>query len=103
VVIKTTDMAKRLTREQKNQRAVEDLINKMFEIAGYDISYVDIKDRKDTWYTEWTMTVTQNEEWKKWGRQYLKEKFRYNKLICEREMNMVSLMWGLKFSDFDYV
>jgi transcriptional regulator with GAF, ATPase, and Fis domain len=102
VAIKKTDMSKRLTREQKNQKAVEDLINKMFEIAGYDISYVDIKDRKDAWYTEWTMTVAQNEEWKKWGRQYLKEKFRYNKLICEREMNMVSLMWGLKFSDLEY-
>jgi hypothetical protein len=48
------------------------------------------------------MTVAQNEEWKKWGRQYLKEKFRYNKLICEREINMVSLMWGLKFNDLEH-
>jgi hypothetical protein len=102
VGIKKTDMAKRITREQKNQRAVEDLINKMFEIAGHNVSYNDIKDRKDDWYTEWTMTVAQNEEWKKWGRQYLKEKFQYNKLICEREINMVSLMWGLKFNDLEH-
>ena len=95
-------MAKRLSRQEKIDQAIKDLINKMFEIAGYDISYVDIKDRKDAWYTDWTMTVAQNEEWKKWGRQYLKEKFRYNKIICEREMNMVSLMWGLKFSDLEY-
>jgi hypothetical protein len=47
------------------------------------------------------MTVEQNEEWKKWGRAYLKRVFRWSNRLCEREMEMISLMWGLKFSDFD--
>jgi hypothetical protein len=48
------------------------------------------------------MTVEQNEEWKKWGRAYLKRVFRWSNRLCEREMEMISLMWGLKFSDFSY-
>lgn len=91
---------KRLTREQKREQAVIDLINKMFEIAGHDVTYDDIKDRKDDWYCQWEMTVEQNEEWKKWGEQYLKKVFKLNKTYAEREMGMVSLMWGLKFSNF---
>jgi hypothetical protein len=91
---------KRLTREQKHEQAVVDLINKMFEIAGHQVTYDDIKDRKDDWYCQWEMTVEQNEEWKNWGEQYLKKVFKLNKTYAEREMAMVSLMWGLKFSNF---
>ena len=64
-------MAKRLTREQKNEKAVVDLINEMFRIAQHDVTYDDVKDRKDDWFSQWTMTVEQGEEWKKWGKKYL--------------------------------
>jgi hypothetical protein len=47
------------------------------------------------------MTTEQNDEWKKWGITEIKKQFRYNTKIAEREMGMISLMWGLKFSDFD--
>lgn len=94
-------MAKRLSREEKNQKMVRDLINKMFEIAGHNVTYDDIKDRKDEWFTEWTMTMEQNNEWKKWGREYLKKEMKMWPKLVEREMEMISLMWGLKFSDFD--
>jgi hypothetical protein len=47
------------------------------------------------------MTTEQNEQWKKWGIAEIKKQFRYNTKIAEREMGMISLMWGLKFSDFD--
>ena len=95
-------MAKRLTQEQKNQRFLKDIINKMFEIAGYDVSYEDIKDRKDDWYTDWTMTAQQNEEWKKWGEKEIMKVFKYPKKVAELEMGMISLNFGLKFSDFTY-
>lgn len=91
---------KRLTREQKREQAVVDLINKMFEIAGHQVTYDDIKERKDDWYCQWEMTVEQNEEWKNWGEQYLKKVFKLNKTYAKREMAMVSLMWGLKFSNY---
>ena len=101
LINKVKVMAQRLTTKQKQEQFVVDVINKMFEIAGYQVTYDDVKDRKDDWYTQWTMTMEQNKEWKKWGEDYLKKVFRWNKNLCQREMEMVSLMWGLKFSDFD--
>ena len=56
-------MKKRLTTQQKREIFVEDAINKMFEIAGHPITFNDIKDRKDDWYTQWTMSVEQYDEW----------------------------------------
>jgi hypothetical protein len=94
-------MAKRLTPTEKRDLFLQNLINKMFDIAGHQITYDDIKDRKDDWYSQWTMTTEQNDEWKKWGITEIKKQFRYNTKIAEREMGMISLMWGLKFSDFD--
>jgi len=93
-------MVKRLTTQKKREIFVEDVINKMFEIAGHPITFNDIKDRKDDWYTQWTMSVEQNDEWKKWGIEEMKKRFRYNKKWAEREMAMISLMWGLKFNNF---
>jgi hypothetical protein len=94
-------MKKRLSREEKKQQAVVDLINKMFEIAGHSITYDDIKDRQDDWYTDWTITMKQNSEWKEWGEQYLRKTFRMSPKLAEREMAMIGLMWGLRFSDFE--
>lgn len=92
-------MAKRLSREEKWNKAVIDLINQMFIIAGHGVTYDDVKDRKDNWFQEWTMTVAQNEEWRKWGKKYLMKELRLYASQAEKEMMWVSLMWGLKFSD----
>ena len=94
-------MAKRLSREEKWDKAVVDIINQMFIIAGHNVTYDDIKDRKDAWYTDWTMTVEQNEEWRLWGKKYLMKQLRLYASQAEREMSMVSLMWGLKFSNWE--
>lgn len=90
---------KRMSREQKREQAVIDLINQMFIIAGHDVTYNDVVGRKDNWFTEWTMTVAQNEEWKQWGVNYLRKNLRVPKYLAEREMMWTSLQWGLKFSD----
>lgn len=93
-------MTKRLSKQEKNDLFIIDVINKMFEIAIHDVTYNDIKDRKDDWYTQWTMTVEQNDEWQKWGINEIRKRFRYNKVIAKKEMAMISLQWGLKFSNF---
>ena len=80
---------KRMTREQKREKAVVDLINQMFIIAGHDVTYDDIAGRKDDWYAQWTMTVAQAEEWKKWGENYLRKNLKMNKYLAEREMAKV--------------
>jgi hypothetical protein len=94
-------MAKRLSREQKQEQAAIDLINQMFTIAGHEVTYDDVKDRKDNWFQEWTMTMTQSEQWKKWGVEYLRKKFRISKAAAEHQMAWVNLQWGLKYDDFE--
>jgi hypothetical protein len=71
----------------------------MFEIAGHNVTYDDIKDRKDDWYTEWTMTVQQSKEWQDWGVDYLRKNLKMNKVLAENEMRWVNLQWGLKYND----
>lgn len=83
----------------KEEKVLTDLINKMFEIAGHDVKFEDIKDRKDAWYTDWTMTVEQNEQWKRWGIEYLRKALRLRKIAAEKQMGWFSLNYGLKFSD----
>ncbi len=103
-------MAKRLSREEKKDKAIVDLINQMFIFAGHAVTFDDIKDRKDAWYSEWTITIEQYEAWMAWGRKYLQKNFRYmNKTWATREMAMIGLNWGLKFDrmptpeDFDKI
>ena len=92
---------KRLTKEQKREQAVIDLLNQMFIIAGHNVTYEDIKGRKDNWWTEWTMTTTQADEWKAWGIDYLRKNLKLNKALAEKEMQWVNLQWGLKYSDWN--
>ena len=70
-------MAQRLSMKQKQEQFVVDVINKMFEIAGHSISYDDVKDRKDAWYAEWTMTMEQSDVWKDWGIEEIRKRFKY--------------------------
>ena len=95
-------MAKRLSRQEKREHVRINLINKMFEIAGHPVTFDDIKDRKDNWFQEWTMTIEQNDQWKAWGKKYLIKNLRINSKLAEREMAWVSLQWGLKFSNLTY-
>lgn len=90
-------MIKTLEKE-KNQvdDTVVDLINKMFQIAGHDVTYDDIKDRKDDWYSSWTMTEKQTDKWIKWGQKYLTKKFKMSLEMAKKEMDMFNLMFGLK-------
>jgi len=91
---------KRLSREEKSKMFIVDLINKMFEISGHNVTYDDIKDRKDNWFQEWTMTYEQGEQWKQFGILELKKRLKLNQHLAEREMGMINLMYGLKYSNW---
>jgi hypothetical protein len=95
-------MNKRLSKQEKKEQVIIDLVNKMFEIAGHTVTFEDIKDRKDNWFQQWTMTTEQNDRWKLWGKKYLIKNLRMNAKSAEKEMMWISLQWGLKFSDFTY-
>ena len=94
-------MNKRLSQQEKKEKSVIDLVNIMFEIAGHTVTFEDIKDRKDNWFQEWTMTTEQNDQWKLWGKKYLIKNLRMNAKRAEREMMWASLQWGLKLSDYN--
>jgi hypothetical protein len=93
-------MAKRLTKQEKWNKASEDLINKMFEIAGHNVTYEDIRG-VDKWFQQYTMTFEQGEELKEWGKQYLMKELKMREVYAEKEMRWFNVMWGLKYSDFD--
>jgi hypothetical protein len=90
-------MGKRLSYEEKKEKAIVDTLNKMFEIAGHNVTFDDIKDRKDPWYNDWTMTEVQYNEWMKWGTKEYKKRFKLTEEYAHRQMAMISLNWGLKF------
>ena len=91
---------KRLSRQEKSKMFLVDVINKMFEIAGHNVTYDDIKDRKDNWFQEWTMTYEQGDQWKQFGILELKKRLKLNQHLAEREMGMINLMYGLKYSNW---
>ena len=91
----------RTTREQKREQAVIDIINQMFIIAGHEVTFEDIKGRKDDWFTDWTMTVAQSEEWRAWGIAYLRKNLKMNKKLAEKEMAWFNVQWGLKYEDYN--
>jgi hypothetical protein len=90
-------MAKRLSYEEKKEKLLVDIINKMFEIAGHNVTFEDIKDRKDDWYNQWTMTEDQYNQWRKWGAKQIKKVTKLTDIYADREMSMIGLNWGLKF------
>ena len=91
---------KRLSREQKKEKAVVDLINQMFIIAGHDVTYDDILG-VENWFQKYTMTVEQGEEFKKWGKKYLMKELRTYAKMAEREMEWFMLQWGLVYSNWE--
>jgi predicted KAP-like P-loop ATPase len=91
---------KRLTREQKWEQAVVDLINQMFIIAGHDVTYNDVLG-KEKWFMEYSMTVEQSEEFREWGIKYLREKLKINKKQAEREIMWFNVQWGLTYSNWE--
>jgi hypothetical protein len=93
-------MKKRLSREEKREKAVVDLINQMFIIAGHDVTYDDILGVED-WFRKYTMTVEQGEEFKKWGKKYLMKNLKLYAKLAEREMQWFMLQYGLVYSNWD--
>ena len=84
--------SKRLSDEDM----VKDIINTMFIIAGHDVTYEEIKDRKDKWYEEWTMTSEQEDKWMEWMVGYFRKHRKLTVRYAQTSASMYNLMWGLK-------
>ena len=97
---KSMETKKRLSREEKREQSVIDLINQMFIIAGHDVTYDDILG-VENWFQKYTMTVEQGDEFKKWGKKYLMKNLRTYAKAAEREMLWFNLQWGLTYSNWE--
>jgi hypothetical protein len=86
-------------KANKERLILKELIDKMFELAGYDLKFEDVEGRNDNWFQQYTMTETQNKEWREWGTKLLTKKRRYGKKLADREMRMLDLYCGLKISN----
>lgn len=83
-------------KQSKHQKAVIDIINKMFEIAGHEVTFEDVLHRKDNWFLEYTITEQQDREWVKWGIDYIRKNLKMNKDRATKEMQWLALNFGLK-------
>lgn len=82
-----------------SQDIVRHLINKMFEYAHVPQTYNDIKDRKDEWYQEFTMTQEESDAFKDYAIRYLKRELKTGYYKADTEYQWFDLMWGLRISD----
>jgi hypothetical protein len=82
-----------------SQKIVEHLINKMFEYAHIPQTYNDIKDRKDEWYREFTMTQEESNAFKDYAIRYLKRELKTGYYKADTEYQWFDLMYGLRISD----
>ncbi len=84
--------SKRLTDED----IIKELINTMFIIAGHDVTFEDIKGRKDNWYEQWTMTPEQEEKWMEHMVKYFRKHRSMTIKYAQTAASMFNLMYGLK-------
>ena len=80
-------------------KIVKHLINKMFEYAHIPQTYDDVKDRKDEWYKEFTMTQEQSNAFKDYAIRYLKRELKTGYYKADTEYQWFDLMYGLRISD----
>jgi hypothetical protein len=83
----------------KRLQTSKDIINKMMEIAGYDVTFDDLVKEEDGWYARYTMTQKQNDEWREWSMNKLMKDRGMTKRKAEYEMSMMDLAYGLRIDE----
>jgi hypothetical protein len=80
---------------------IEIMINKQFEIAGYDLNDVNYQmliDTKDQdWYTRYTTTKEKDAEYSEWCKKYINKHI--TKTRVEKEFMWFHLMYSLKIAE----
>ena len=83
----------------KRLQTAKDIINKMMEIAGYDVTFDDLVKEEEGWYARYTMTQKQNDEWREWSMKKLMKDRGMTKRKAEYEMGMMDLAYGLRIDE----
>jgi hypothetical protein len=89
-----------MNKYNKKELIVIELINLMFKIAGYEVSFYDVLEMGSKWDTDLSMTKEQEKLWMKEGEKLIRKKLKYlTKESARKEMSWVNLMWGLKIKE----
>ncbi len=94
---------------RKEEKFFEDAINEMMKIAGHNVTYDDLpkgeipdEEAENPWYTYYTMTQDQNDEFRKWFIQKSRKVFKVTKKKAQADHSWFSLSYGLKISSSPY-
>jgi hypothetical protein len=70
-----------------------EVVDKMFEIAGYPFRFTDVSRQGADILLSCTMTPEQKRRWFEWGKAYLR---RRRDPAPEHRMQVVDMCWGLR-------
>ena len=102
---------KRLTRQQREEQLIEELIDNMLEPYGVtkrwlmdntekeygkDGKVISMKINGVEWYHYYTWTETQETEWINWAVSRVRKELRFTKSYATRYVAMLNLNYGLK-------
>ena len=80
-----------------NIKHIKKIIDKQFKIAKLDLKYEDISDNKiPNWYRNYTYTEEDNQKWRNWTINYLRDKMKLTKDKALIETAWIDLNYGLR-------
>lgn len=80
-----------------NKKHIKKIIDKQFKIAGVDLKYEDVCDNQiPNWFMKYTYSKEDNEKWKDWTINYMKDKLKLTKDKAFIETAWLNLNYGLK-------
>jgi hypothetical protein len=83
-------------KRKTDQEIIKEIVDKMFSIAGHNVTYEDVLGRKDQWYYDWDMTPEQEQQWMDWMVDLFQKEKGLSKEYARRSAAMYNLMWGLR-------
>ena len=84
------------TKKKTKEEVAKDLINAMFQIAGYDVTFDDVAKEPDGYYERYTWSPEQEKEWMSWATDYVKKHLKQRSTYADREVAMFNLCYGLR-------
>lgn len=74
-------------------KTCEIVLKEMFKRVGEKYPNPKLTNQKE-WYTKRTWTEAEEDDFRKWMKDYLKKKYRWNNKTIQKEIAMFLLMWG---------
>jgi hypothetical protein len=96
-------------RDKVLDNLLEELINEQFKIAGHNVTFKELADRKeeedkkegdDMWFHRYTITKDQEEDFKKFAIRKIKKVWKLSDKRATIEFGWFLLSYGLRREDY---